>query len=316
MPNLSVIIPVYNTEKYIKKCLDSVVDLRDAEVVVINDGSTDKSEQIIGEYASKYSNIVYYKKENTGIADTRNFGIDHANGDYILFLDSDDYIDDGQIDLLFPYMQEHIDVIKFKLQRVDDSGKIIEKVDGAVFDKTTGEKAFELLFPTDILLDSPCVYLFRREYLEQNDFRFQVGTYHEDFGLVPLIVIKADSVISKNMYLYNYVQSSNSITRNEDYNKTVKKMEDSIKQYDNMLKQINLLSRKAQDNIKIYYTNAIILKLKELKNPEQDKFIDEIKKRDMIKNIKVRSIKQLLKRIILTVNIKTYLKKRWNMCQG
>ena len=310
MPNLSVIVPVYNTEKYIKKCLDSLINLRDSEIIVINDGSTDDSEQIINEYASKYGNIVYYKKENTGIADTRNFGIEHANGDYIAFVDSDDYIDASQLDLLIPYMKEHIDVIKFKLQRVDENECIIEKVDGAVFDKTTGENAFELLYPTDVLLDSPCVYLFKREHLKRFGFKFQVGTYHEDFGLIPLIVIKADSVISKNLYLYNYVQSTNSITRNEDYSKTVKKMEDALKQYDKMLEQINNLSDRAKENIKIYFTNAIILKLKELKEPEQDRFIEEIKKRDMVKNIKVRNVKQLIKRILLSVSIKTYLKKR------
>ena len=310
MPNLSVIVPVYNTEKYIKKCLDSLVNLRDTEIVVINDGSTDGSEQIINEYASKYGNIVYYKKENTGIADTRNFGIEHANGDYILFVDSDDYIDASMVDLLIPYIKEHIDVIKFKLQRVDENGNITEKVGGAVFDKLSGEKAFELLYPTDVLLDSPCVYLFRRAYLKQHNFKFQVGTYHEDFGLIPLIVIKANLAVSKDLYIYNYVQSSNSITRNEDYSKTVRKMDDAIKQYDKMLEQINTLSKRAQDNIKIYYTNAIILKLNELNELDQDKYIAEIKKRDMIKNIKIRNLKQFLKRILLSISIKSYLKKR------
>ncbi len=310
MPNLSVIVPVYNTEKYIRKCLDSLVNLRDAEIVVINDGSTDASEQIIKEYATNYGNIVYYKKDNTGIADTRNFGIEHANGQYIAFVDSDDYIDVAKLDLLVPYMKENIDVIKFKLQRVDENENILEKVNGATFEKMSGEKAFELLYPTDVLLDSPCVYLFRLAYLKQHNFKFQIGTYHEDFGLVPLIVIKANSVVSKDMYLYNYVQSSNSITRNEDYNKTVKKMEDSLKQYDNMLKQINELSTRAKDNIKIYYTNAIILKLKELKQEEQDRFIKEIKNRKMVQNIKVRDLKQLLKRFLLTISIKLYLKMR------
>ena len=310
MPNLSVIIPVYNTEKYLRKCLDSVVNLRDTEIVVINDGSTDGSEEVINEYASKYASIVYYKKDNTGIADTRNFGIEHANGDYILFVDSDDYIDSSMIDLLIPYMKEKIDVIKFKLQRVDDCGNVLERVDGATFDKVSGEKAFEMLYPTDVLLDSPCVYLFRKAYLKQHGFKFQVGTYHEDFGLIPLIVIKANLAISKDLYIYSYVQSTNSITRNEDYSKTIKKMEDAIKQYDQMLEQIGNLSNRAKDNIKIYFTNAIILKLKELNEPEQDRFIEEIKKRDMVKNIKVRNFKQLLKRILLSINIKTYLKKR------
>ena len=87
-------------------------------------------------------------------------------------------------------------------------------------------------------------------------------------------------------------------------------MEDAIKQYDQMLEQINNLSKKSQENIRIYYTNAIILKLNELKEEKEDKFIEEIKKRDMVKNIKARNFKQLIKRILLSINIKLYLKKR------
>lgn len=310
MPSLSIIVPVYNTGKYIKRCLDSIKNLGDTEIIVINDGSTDNSEEVINEYANVYSNIVYYKKENTGPADTRNFGLERATGNYILFVDSDDYIENDLIDRLEKYIKDNVDVIKFKLKRVDENGKELERITGATFEKVSGEKAFALLYPTDVLLDSPCVYLFNREYLRQSHFVFQTGTFHEDFGLIPLIVIKAKSVVSIDFYGYNYVQSTNSITRNEDYDKTIRKMEDAIKQYDNMLNQISGLSDKAKEDIKIFFTNAIILKLNGLKEPEQDRFIEEINNRNMIKNIKIRNIKQLLKRIVLTLNIKWYLKKR------
>ena len=85
-------------------------------------------------------------------------------------------------------------------------------------------------------------------------------------------------------------------------------MEDSLTQYDNMLKQVGILSKKAQEDIKIYYTNAIILKLKELNRKDQDIYISQIKKRKMTQNIKIRNLKQFLKRTILTINIKLYLK--------
>ena len=75
---LSIIIPVYNAEKYITKCLDSVKNIPDSEIIIINDGSTDSSEEIINTYLEKYKNFVYYRKENTGVADTRNFGIEHC----------------------------------------------------------------------------------------------------------------------------------------------------------------------------------------------------------------------------------------------
>lgn len=95
MPKVSVIVPVYNVEKYIKKCLDSLVNqtLKDIEIIIVNDGSQDGSENIIKEYEKKYSNIIYVEKENGGLSDARNYGLKYAKGEFIAFLDSDDYVD-------------------------------------------------------------------------------------------------------------------------------------------------------------------------------------------------------------------------------
>ena len=168
---LSVIVPVYNTQNQVERCLKSLINLKDAEIIVINDGSTDKSEEVIKKYIDK---IVYYTKPNTGLADTRNFGLEKAKGDYILFVDSDDYIEQDLIEKLMPYMNQGIDVIKFKTKKVNENGDILEKIDGSVFETTTGENAFEKLFSTDSLLDSACTYLFKREYLIKNNFKFPV----------------------------------------------------------------------------------------------------------------------------------------------
>lgn len=309
---VTIIVPVYNTEKELKNTLDSLINQTycDIEILIINDGSTDNSEEIIHEYMKEWDKITYIEKENTGIADTRNLGISKATGDYILFVDSDDYIEKDMLDKLKTYMDQDIDIIKFKLQRVDEKGNVIEKVNGATFDKVSGQEAFNKLYCTDVLLDSPCVYLYKRDYLLKNNFKFKVGTYHEDFGLIPLIVVKANSAISIDYYGYNYVQSNNSITRNNNYDKTIKKMKDSISQYDNMLEQIKTynLTKYTKENIKIYYTNAIILKLKELDKKDQYIFINELKQRKMFYNIKIRNIKQLIKKIILLLNVRWYLK--------
>ncbi len=95
MPKVSVIVPVYNVEKYISKCLNSLVNqtLDDIEIIVVNDGSTDNSDKIIREYKKKYKNIIYAVKENGGLSDARNFGMVYATGEYIAFLDSDDFVD-------------------------------------------------------------------------------------------------------------------------------------------------------------------------------------------------------------------------------
>ena len=95
MKLISVIIPIYNTQKYLKKCIDSVESqsYNNIEIILVNDGSTDSSEKIIRPYLQKYENIKYYKKENGGLSDARNYGMPYATGEYIAFLDSDDYVE-------------------------------------------------------------------------------------------------------------------------------------------------------------------------------------------------------------------------------
>ena len=317
MPKISFIVPVYNTEIYIKKCLDSIINQtfkEEIEIILIDDGSTDNSDELIKEYIEKsnYKDIIkYYTKENEGIAKTRNFGIDKANGEYIFFVDSDDYIDKETIKKLKPYIDEDIDMIKFKLQRIDKNNNILEKVDGPIFTKISGEEAFNILYSEDVLLDSPCVYVIKRNLFTKNNFKFN-RTYHEDFGLIPLIILKSKSFISVQNYLYYYVQGENSITRNDDYSKTIKKFEDALYHYDNAIEKINKmnLNRKSKENAKIFYTNAVILKLYEIKEEDENKFIKEIEKRKMYKNIKPRNIKQIIKRNLLHFNVKLYLKMR------
>ena len=313
MNNLTIIIPAYNREKTIKRALDSVIGQIDeiAELMIINDGSTDATGEIAEQYKEKYpQKISYFEKQNEGVAATRNFGITHAKSDYIMFLDSDDYIENNLIKQLEKYMNENIDIIKFKSQCVNDNNELINKIDGPVFDSIIGQDAFNKLAFSDILIDSPCLYIFKKELFIKNDLFFREGTYHEDFGLIPLVLIIAKSIVSLDLYGYYYVQTDNSITRNNDYKKTIKRFEDCLLHYDNMLEFISKFdfSNQTKQNLKIYYTNAILLKLKLIQKQDRKQYIKEIKQRNIIRNIKAKNIKQLLKRIILTVNINWYLK--------
>ena len=269
MSKISIIVPVYNSSKTIERCLNSLVNqtIKDIEIIIVNDGSTDNTETIIKEYEKNYKDIIkYYFKENEGVAKARNFGIEKAKSDYILFVDADDYIDIHLIEYLKPYIDKNIDLIKFKLQRVNDKNEIIEKVDGPVFDIVTGQEAFNKLYCTDVLLDSPCVYLIKREMFIKNNFEFK-RTYHEDFGLIPLIIVNSKTFVSTPYYLYSYVQVPNSLMRNNKYDKNIVKIEDVLWHYDNAIKKIEemKLEKITMQNMKIYYTNSVILKLYDLK---------------------------------------------------
>ena len=167
------------------------------------------------------------------------------------------------------------------------------------------------MYKTDVMTEVAWGYIYRRKFYINNKFEFAKGLYHEDFGLVPLIILKAQRVASTDIGYYNYVQTEKSITRGNKA-KSFQRANDLLKHYDNMIKAIEnySISDKSKDNIKIYYTNCIILEVNNLEGKERKEYIKEIRKRKMQKNIKARSIKQFIKKIILDMSIELYLKLR------
>ncbi len=309
MPKISVIIPVYNTEKYLEKCLDSIINqtYQNFEIVIINDGSIDNSQNIIDKYLDKYQNkIKCINKENGGLSSARNYGIEVARGDYIIFVDSDDYIKKDLFEQLLPYIQKDIDLVKYKLIKVSEGYKELERVDGPSFDEVTGEEGFNKLVFNDVLLEPACLYLYKRDIFIKNNLRFLENTYHEDFGLVPIILLYTNSIVSINFYGYYYLQANNSITRNEDYTKTIKRANDLLIHYDNMKKAIENLNikQKTKENMYLYYTNAIFDNLKKLQKKEKKKYVQQIHKRKLLNNIKIINLKRLIKRMILYIYLK------------
>lgn len=146
---ISIIVPVYNVEKYLKQCLDSLVcqTYQDIEVIMIDDGSTDSSGKICDEYAQKYPNFFVYHKENEGLGMARNTGLKYITGGYVTFVDSDDYLQDSCIEILYKNLIEnHVDMCKGGFQRIVDSGKVvsIRRYENMIFEK---EKARNELLP-------------------------------------------------------------------------------------------------------------------------------------------------------------------------
>lgn len=314
MVKISVIVPIYNVEKQLNRCVESLLrqKIQQIQIILVNDGATDNSGKIAQEYAKKFPDkILYLEKENGGLSDARNYGIEHAMGEYLTFVDSDDYISDNLYEDLEKYLEQDYDMIKFKIEKVDENGnKILENYTPIFADKT-GEEAFEILYKSDELTEVAWGYVYKRKMWIENNFKFAKGMFHEDFGLIPLVILKANKVASTNIMGYYYVQTSSSITRGKP--ETIyKRAEDLLKHYDNMIETIKgyNISNESRENIKIYYTNCILLNVNNLDKKDKNKYIKEIKKRKMTENIKARNFKQLLKKIILRINIKLYLKIR------
>lgn len=315
MPKISVILPVYNGEEYLAKSINSILmqKMQDFELIVVDDGSTDNSKQIIDTYLEKEpKKVIYYRKQNGGLSDARNFGIRKAKGDYLCFVDADDYIDKNLFENLENYISKNIDLIKYKCVKLNENYKEIEKIDGPIFECKNGEEAFNELYSNDVLLETAWLYLFRREFFIENNLQFPKDKYHEDWAIVPYSIVLAKTVVSTNIYGYYYVQSSNSITRNNDDEKIYKRAKDMLEHYDYLIQKITTGNFQTNTviNFKIYLLNCLILKLEELPKKYHKQFIKEIKERKIIQNIKVINLKQFIKKIILKINIKLYLKIR------
>ena len=220
MPKVSVIIPVYNVEKYLRECLDSVINqtLKDIEIICVNDGSTDNSLQILEEYADKDSRIKIINKDNGGVSSARNAGLDIAQGEFIGFLDSDDYLDLNFYECLYNRANEtNSDIVVCEyMYRFQDNkrGKIFLKVDKNVVTSIMKEK-FECLY-----LPLYCyVYnkIYKKASIKEN---FVEGLNFEDIYFTTNILSDNNKMSVAENVAYYYRDHSNSIVNdNSNLNK-------------------------------------------------------------------------------------------------
>lgn len=204
---VSVIVPVYNVEKYLDRCLDSLVNQTydNIEIIVVNDCSLDNSEKIIKKYMRKYKNIVYLKNiKNSGLSFSRNVGLDKATGDYIGFIDSDDYV-------LYNYYESLIStIIKENADVAVCDINVVSEFDNTSSRCICGTKDNNKIdFVNNGLAASACNKLFKKDSIEK--YKFEVGKVNEDISVVIPIMVNAFKVSYNAEVFYNYVQRKNSI---------------------------------------------------------------------------------------------------------
>lgn len=309
----SIIIPVYNTEKYIKKCLESVQNqtCKDYEVIIINDGSTDNSENIIKEWAEKNTQIEKCIKtyKNTGLSEARNRGVKLSKGEYIFFLDSDDYIDSNLLEVVnnFIEYEKNVDLYRIPKRIIDENSNVISEDKVKTFSKKSGEEGFIRIRNNRIILETAWTYFIKRKYWVDNKFSFAYGRQHEDWGLMPLVIIKANSVSAISKPYYNYVVRKGSIITRNDYTSEVRKAFDTLEQYDFLVEEVNKIdikNKKAKKMYLSYVTDGVIGKLKKLHGNEHEQYLKELKKKNVLKNAKVYSIKSFIKRMLYIIFLK------------
>ena len=243
---LSIIIPVYNVEKYLFECVESVRNYPDTEIILINDGSTDSSGHICDSF--KDENIIVIHKKNGGLSSARNAGLKSAKGKYVYFLDSDDYIKD------FGKILDFISSKECEILLFDGMGEDYYTHHG--LNKNTRYTGIECIetqikkykdYPTTVWLG-----VYQREYLLKNDFFFEENLLHEDELWTQKVLINAKNIFYLNEKLYFYRQRENSITQ-----KTGKKnLSDLIYIFGEMYKYTD--SRLIKANISKRYLHALV----------------------------------------------------------
>ena len=302
MPKFSIIIPAYNVEKYINKCLKSVFNqtFKDYEVIVVNDGSTDNTKKYIEPY-----DVLLINKTNSGLSSARNTGVSYAKGKYLIFLDSDDYIEKDLLKEINKSLFNNPDIVRYQAQEIQLDLDINKN---KPFTNKKGVEAFNEIVKFHYV-ENAWLYAIKKEYYEKNNYAFSINKTHEDFGLMPLIIIKSNKVNSIDYIGYNYRQRENSIMSSNSYNKVLKKVEDFYYHYKYLIKEID----KTNLNSKIFKSfaaNSLILKITELNNNDYSKYKNKLIEDKVFNNLLDDTLPRKIKKILIKISPKIYYKWR------
>lgn len=294
----SIIVPIYNVGSYLKQCLESLINQthKNFEVIIVIDKCDDDSEKIADKYIKKYGWTKIYE-EHTGLAKARNMGIQKATGDYIVLLDSDDYLENDFLETINKALNDKPDILRFQVRDIINDQKIDHNEIG--FDSIIGTEAFNKIIRYHYI-ENAWAYVYKRDYFIKNKFKYMENCIAEDYGLTPLVIVKAKSVKSISYIGYNYVQRDNSLMNNTDYTKKIKKMDDMLKQSDYEKEQIKNIDNiesvlRFLDNSLIYYSTT-------LKYSDYKKYNKILKKKNCYKHPIENGLKSKVRSIIIKTN--------------
>ena len=305
MKLVSIIVAVYNVDKYIEECLLSLVnqDYKNIEILIINDGSTDNSQKIIDEFTSKYDNIISYQKENGGVSSSRNLGLKHAKGEYILFVDGDDIIKTDMIhNMVNTIEQDNTDLVCCGYYYLYTDGT--KEADFPKENKMFVNKAKSLLFLEDSLKGVVWNKLYKKNVIDTYKLSFDENIkIGEDivFTVNYLGKLKEISLINKPLYYYRMRKSSALNYQNE---KDLSLFE--------AIKQVYNIDSKMEENMEEYYATMyfkyerLLKKTSNLQNVKNLSFIKTI----INPRISLNSKKYIIAYKILPETVKLYIKNK------
>ena len=246
---------MYNAEKYIGICLDSILDSNllkeEYEIVIVNDGSQDKSPEIAQDYAARYSNVTYLTQENQGQSTARNYGIKTCQGEYVWCVDADDKLISAQLPKLIDALDEYenLDILAVQLQNVTEEGKYLDiECTQPLVEHNRIISGVEAVI-SGYIPSSICALIVRRELFVENDIFFVKGITHQDVELTYRLMPHAKFVMFSNFIPYLYIYHPNSTSKSLVPEKKIKYIKDDIY----IIKSFQKLALSyKQDNLLLY----------------------------------------------------------------
>lgn len=303
---ITVIVPVYNVEHYLDKCLDSLINqtYKNLEIIVINDGSTDNSGTICQEYAQKDDRIIYIEKENGGQSEARNMGLDRMTGSYVTFVDSDDWVELDYVEVLYNKLIEYqADIVvgnycKFNESDLNFYFHISENYFEKVYDNVS---IVDCLNDSNKLLNSTLIVAWGKIYRKEiiSNFRFPVGRVTEDtiFNLRVLLASKSIVYINKAYYIYRVRSGSISNSWDEKW------VRDCIYAIEDRLALLSTLGYPMSEHIHAYKSilNHITFESKN-RGISDSHVLDQIKEKKMLLDLLQTQNQEFKKAIVLAAN--------------
>lgn len=281
MNKFSIVIPCYNAEKYIERCLESIMKqtYKNFEVIIINDGSTDRSLDIIEKYKEKNKCIKCVNQKNEGVAAARNNAIKHITGNKFIFIDADDFINPHLLHSLNESIEDRdCDIIRYSANLITANGMDFKKYFCKKFDIMDGKDTLKFFVDNGVRYGPLWIYCYDTNFFLSNKFQFINNKIHEDFYNI-YILSKATSIKGIDYVGYNYVKNDKSITSNKDKRSELSRAEDILYIYDYV---IDKLRESFKDKIDIfdYIIEDVYLfldiPLKHLEGEDKKNYIKEI----------------------------------------
>lgn len=290
----SVIVPAYNVENYIEECINSVLeqDFKDFELILVDDGSTDRTSEICKGY-TRTSKVRYVYQENAGLSSARNTGVRHAIGEYLIFLDGDDYLLPEALKTIQDGLEPGLDLLRYQAEEVFEDGKTVEYKE-AGFDKMSGVVAFRRLAHYHYT-ENAWLYAYRREFFIENKFEYAKGCIAEDFGLTPLIIAQAKTAKAIPEICYAYRQREGSIMHNPE--KIARRTQDIERQLEIILPRIAEIS--GSEAILHYLVVSFLTEAAKRSQPHFLQIYQKAKNSGMLEYVHPASLKALPRSLLL-----------------